>query len=113
MAAIIPTQLFPGYEQVAAGGTVTAESIVIPLSALSGLTTAEANATTGDARKVAFELAKTMHLNIQGMPEADRPAQMLTAESTPTGQGPNEVRKSYTLTFDVNIASVDVADEPA
>lgn len=113
MAAIIPTQLFPGYEQVASGGTVAADSIVIPLSALGGLTAAEADEATGDGRKVAFELAKAMHTNIQGLAENARPAQMLTSESTPTGQGPNEVRKSYTMTFDVNIGSVDVADEPA
>ena len=106
MAAILPTALFPGY-------TSDGTSVTIPLAALGGLSAAEADAATGDGRKVAFELAKNMHEKIQAMAPEVRPTQFITSESTPTGQGPNEVRKSYTLTFDVNIASVDVADEPA
>lgn len=106
MAAIVPTQILPNYES---DGT----NITIPLATLSGLTAAEANPATGDGRKVAFELVKAMHTNLQGLADAAKPAQFLTSESTPTGQGPNEVRKAYTFTFDVNISAVDVAEEPA
>lgn len=106
MAAIVPTQLLPNYSS---DGT----NITIPIADLAGLVAAEADPATGDGRKVAFELVKTMHENLQALDEAAKPAQFLTSESTPTGQGPNEVRKSYTFTFDVNISAVDVADEPA
>jgi hypothetical protein len=106
MAAILPTDILPNYSS---DGT----NITIPLTDLAGLATAEANATTGDGRKVAFELVKTIHENLQALADEDKPAQFLTSESTPTGQGPSEVRKSYTFTFDVNISAVDVADEPA
>ena len=113
MPAINPGDLFPSYEYVASGGTVAANSIVIPLSALPGLTTAEANATTGDGRKVMYEISKAAHVNLQGLDAADRPAQFSTGESTPSGQAANEVRKSYTFTFDLNITDTDIAAEPA
>ena len=113
MAAILPSALFPGYEYVAAAGAVAADSLVIPLASLPGLTAGEADDATGDGRKVAYELARVIHTNIQGLAEAARPVQFLTSESTPTGQGPNEVRKSFTLTFDLNITDTDVASEPA
>lgn len=106
MAAILPTALFPGY-------TSDGTSVTIPLAALGGMTAGEADAATGDGRKLAFELAKAMHERIQALAAEARPTQFLTSESTPTGQGANEVRKSYTLTFDVNITAADVANEPA
>ena len=63
MAAILPADLFPGYELVAANGTVTAQSIVIPLSALPGLSAAEADEATGDGREVARQLDLAIHEN--------------------------------------------------
>ncbi len=106
MAAILPTDIIPNYSS---DGT----DITIPLTDLPGLEAAEANAATGDGRKVAYELVRAIHSNLQALDDAAKPTQFLTSESTPTGQGPNEVRKAYTFTFDVNISAVDVAEEPA
>ena len=109
--ATLPTDLFPGYEYVAAGGTVAANSIVIPLSALGGLTAAEANATTGDGRKVAFELNKALLTNFQGL--ATKPTRMTITESTPTGVNATTIRKSFTHSYDLAVGDVDVANEPS
>lgn len=102
MAAILPSALFPGYEYVAAAGTVTADSIVIPLAALPGLTAAEADDTTGDGREVARSLDVAMFEGFTGLSEVARPAHMtVTATSSTTGTTRNRTyTKSYTLEID-------------
>jgi hypothetical protein len=107
----LPTALFPGYEYVASGETVAANSIVIPLSALGGLSASEASATTGDGRKVAFELNKALLTNFQALPT--KPTRMTITESTPTGVNATTIRKSFTHSYDLAVGDVDVADEPA
>lgn len=104
MAAITPTDLFPGYEFKAAAAAVTADSIVIPLSALSGLTSAEANATTGDGREVARQIDRAIHAAIAALPSIERPEQMQS--ETFEAQTSNAVREvGYTRRYNLAIVS--------
>jgi len=73
MAAILPTDIFPGYELVAAAGTVAAESVCIPLAVLMELTNAEANATTGDGSQLIRALDIAIHDAILALPVNERP----------------------------------------
>lgn len=111
MANILPTVIFPGYEQVAAGGTVTAESIVIPIADLPSLTAAEANAATGDGRKVAYGLSQAIFDKVTALDPAARPNAMSVARGTPTGVNASTVQQSFTQTYQLDVTGVDVAAE--
>ena len=111
MASITPVALFPGCELLAATDPAPSQGIFIPLSALSGLTAAEANETTGDGRKVAFELSRTMFSSINAIAAASRPTRFSVARGTPAGVDATTVRQTYTLTFDLDVSVSDVAAE--
>lgn len=98
MAAIIPTDVFAGFELVAAAGTVTAQSICIPLTALPELTAAEANATTGNGAQLIRALDVAIHEAIAALPVIDRPTQMtltVTADQTSTLTRVRTFRRAY------------------
>lgn len=87
MAAILPTDIFAGYELVDAGDPVTVDSIVIPLASLPELTAAEANATTGNGAQLLRAIDKKIHDALTAIPELDRPTNIsfsLFTETTST-----------------------------
>lgn len=102
MAAITPTDLFPGYEFKAAAAAVTADSIVIPLTALPGLTSGEANATTGDGREVARQIDAAINAAYAAMTEGERPLQM-SAESSLSQISNTTRRISYVRSYNLLI----------
>lgn len=111
MAAIEPTDLFTGYSLLAASEPAPSQGIFIPLTSLAGLTQSEAEAVTGDGRKVAFELCRTVFNTINTLASADRPAKMTVSCSTPSGVDSTTVRQAYTMTFDLDMSNSDVAAE--
>lgn len=108
MSAVQPTDFFPGYELVAAGGTVTAQSIVIPLADLTGLLASEANATTGDGREVVRIFCQTVASKYAAMPAADRPGFMTVAEPALAALSASRVRKAINFAFDIDIPATDL-----
>lgn len=106
MANITPEQVFPNIEYVAAGGTVAANSIVIPLSDLSGnLTVAEANPTTGDGRELMRQVIDTGLNNINNLASASKPTKMAISLPALTALSPTQIRKTYTASFDLDVVS--------
>jgi hypothetical protein len=79
MAAILPTDVFEGYQLVAAAGTVTAESICIPIATLEQLSSAEANATTGDGVQLIRALDIAIHQALTALPTIERPVNVVPA----------------------------------
>lgn len=105
MAAVLPTDIFAGYELVAAAGTVTAESICIPLSALTELTSGEANATTGDGGQLIRALDVAIHEAIAALPEIEQPDQVtltVTTEYTSPLTRVRTFRRAYNEEADNN-----------
>lgn len=98
----LPTDFLPGY-------TSDGTSVTIPLTALPGLTATEADAATGDGRKVSFEIIKALQSGYAGLTPA--PARMNATIATPTGVNATTVRRGYTFQFEVDIADADVAPE--
>lgn len=92
---ITPDQLFPNM-------TVTANDITIPLSDLQGLTASEANPTTGDGRELARILTDKIVTTVTGLPIGDRPTRMVVSKATPSGIGIEQIRQSYSLSFDLS-----------
>ncbi len=111
MPAITPPALFPGYSLLAASTPAPSQGIFIPLADLDGLSAAEGDTVTGDGRKVAYELLRKIQGSFNALEAAQRPNRMNITSGTPTGINGNTVRRSYTLTFDVNISATDVAEE--
>ena len=111
MADITPTQIFAGYELVAAGSAVTNESIVIPLTSLAGLTNTEADSSTGDGREVLRILLESAFNRLNSLDAASRPNKVIfsKAQNLPAAVGVNEIRQTYTYAFDVSFNPGDVS----
>lgn len=107
-----PAQLFPGYEFVAAGGTVPADSVVIPLADLHGFTAAEADAATGSAPALLHGIMKTATDAHNALASAARSPRLDLTRATPAGAGNNLVNVTHTLRVTLDIANADVAAEP-
>ncbi len=107
MAAPLPTDLIPGFALLANTDPAPEQGIFIPLSNLTGLTALEANATTGDGRKVLFEILKAVQTAYAAISPA--PSGLVVTKSTPTGVNVTTIRQSYNAQFDLAIDTVDVA----
>lgn len=103
---MLPTELFPGY---AFDGT----DITIPLADLAALSSAEANATTGDGREVLRALLDAAYTNYNGL--ATKPSKMSMTKPNPalaTGAS-GQFRQTYTAVFDLAPTGLQMASEPA
>lgn len=105
MASITPTDIFTGYEIVAASGTVTADSICIPLSNFPYLSSVEYDETTGDGREVCRQIDLKIDSAFQALPELDRPTKMTSTASSSTLNNGNR-RININRTYEV-LAPVD------
>ena len=116
MAMITPVQaLGSGYALLANNDPAPAQGLFIPLANVTGLSAAEANATTGDGRKVIAGLIEKINDNIQALASSARPVNLTIAKGQPTGVAINQVNQSFTITirYDTTFANiVEVAPEP-
>lgn len=62
-ASIVPTDYIPGYAYLANGATAPSNGIFIPLATLPSLDASEANASTGDIRKVIAAVLDVFNTN--------------------------------------------------
>ena len=110
---LAPSHWLTGFELLAANGTATAQSIAIPLSALPGLSAAEANASTGDIRKVARAICAALHKAYIEEATADRPARMEISRNTSVDESTDSTTRIYQARFQVAVAEEEVVDEPS
>lgn len=101
----VPTDHIAGYSS---DGT----NITIPIASLPELTAAEANASTGDIRKILYALACKAYDIYNTLAVANRPAEMVVAKNTQVTDADGSATVSVTQRFNVDISS-EVADEPA
>lgn len=105
-----PTALFAGY---AFDGT----DITIPIANITGLSAAEADASTGDWRNVFLSLCYTVLAYYDSLDDADKPqafaADMPTVTRVRTGALAGSLRQVYQFEFYNELPLTDVADEPA
>jgi len=75
------------------------------------LTSAEANATTGDIRKIVYAVIEQLYQKFQATTAADRPNRMSISRSSTVGAD-NTVNHTYVLSLTLSAAGgLDVADE--
>jgi hypothetical protein len=111
MANVLPGSLFPNYQLLASGADAPSDGVFIPLATLVGLTSAEANASTGDGRKVAYELTRALYNNFSNLADSAKPTHFIADIAPPVGLTPDIVRRTYTLSFDLDITGSDVTTE--
>jgi hypothetical protein len=90
-------------------GTGTHSIVVAP--ALKEVTDAEANATTGDARKVIFGLIDMMTRRLQAITPEHRPTKITVARSTFEDSTTGEFVKTYNFTVRTESSGFEVAPE--
>lgn len=111
MPSVLPPQLLPGADLLAAAAPAPSQGLFIPLTALPGLTAAEADEATGDGRKVVYELARALFTNFTALATASRPTKLSITRGTPTGIDSTTVRQSFTFSIDLDISASDVTPE--
>lgn len=88
-------------------------NITIPIASIPNLTAAEAHTTTGDIRKLLYHLEE--FLNSQWVAEgaAGQPAQMTLQKGQSLNPSNGQIVATYSRTFVLAAASIDVTAEPA
>ena len=84
--------------------------LTIPLSALPELSAGEADAATGDIRKILFALCSAMEAKFASLALADRPAKMTITKTQGTLQG-STLQIGFNFNFHLEVAGLEVVDE--
>ena len=85
--------------------------ITVPIATFPEMTDAEADATTGDIRKVLFAIMEQLWAKWLATATADRPAKMTINRGTSTDDRTGVVTKQFTLVFKTQVSGQEVADE--
>jgi hypothetical protein len=85
--------------------------ITLPIASLPELTAAEADAATGDIRKVVFALLQKLQAEWNALDAADRPAKMSLTKASTIDSTTGRVTHTFTARFYCAIASQDVEAE--
>ena len=100
-----PTVVFTGWSE---DGT----NITLPITSLPELTAIEADAVTGDSRKMIFAILEQLVVWYNALAVADRPSKITVAanNSAPVA---GEYIRTYTIRIYIATGATEVADEPA
>ena len=96
---------------IVATDTGTGTHTIKALGLLQEVTDAEAHATTGDWRKVAFGICEAMYQKQINTPSADRPTKVSFTRSSSTNEITGVVTKFYGFSFSTATLGFEVADE--
>lgn len=100
-----PNELF------GAGYTANSTDVIFKVADLPQLTSAEANASTGDSRKVLFAILDKVAAAIDAMPAADRPKKVRVSRSSTAPNASGQFTQTYSFSFDLAAGSVEVVNE--
>lgn len=98
----VPTDLFSGMSE---DGT----TLSIPIASIPQLTAAEADATTGDARKIVYAILRQVFDYYDGLATADKPARMTVTRQKAYSGGTDT--ETFIVAFQTDVSGIDVADE--
>lgn len=90
------------------GGTA---HLLKSMGPLDEVTDTEANASTGDWRKVLFGIMEMIYYKWTGTATADRPGKVVVTRSATVNNTTNEITRSYTVRITLSPTAVDVAAE--
>jgi len=85
--------------------------ITVPIASFPELTAAEADAVTGDIRKITFAILEQLWDVWTATATADRPTQWTMAKNASVNTATGITTTQYTCTFAIETTAQDVADE--
>jgi hypothetical protein len=85
--------------------------ITVPIASFPELTAVEADASSGDIRKIAFAIIEKLFQAWIGTASADRPVQWTMSKSVQTNTTTGVQTNTYTCVFKTGIISQEVEDE--
>lgn len=86
-------------------------NITVPIATFPELTAAEADATTGDIRKVLFALCAKLHAQWLATATADRPVRMTISKRVSVNTTTGITTQYFGLDFDTVTTAAEVASE--
>ena len=94
------------------GTNYTADSttLTVTIADFPQLTSAEADPSTGDVRKILFAMLDKIAVAFEALPAADKPGKMTIQKATGSFNG-SAARVSYNFSFDLAVGSLEVAAE--
>ena len=101
-----PSTWIPGW--TLSGSNITINTLT---TAFPEMTTAEANATTGDIRKVMYAICDALYTNWNTTATLDRPTKMTISRTSSVNEVTNAITKRYTFTFVTAPTGADVVSE--
>ena len=84
--------------------------ITVPIASFSELTAAEADATTGDWRKIVFAFLEHLYSYYTSLPSGDQPTKLAITRTT-TVTSEDVMTRTYTIRITSDILSKEVSDE--
>lgn len=85
--------------------------ITVPIATFPELTAAEADASTGDIRKIAFAIVDKLYQEYTALDSAERPTKMYIGKSSVIDPATGLVTNTYNIRFYNAVLSQDVDDE--
>jgi hypothetical protein len=102
-----PTELIAGWSE---DGT----DVTFPIASIPELTAAEADAVTGDSRKIIYALLEQIAAWFEALPLADQPTQLTISRGVAVETAPGVFTRSYNIQAKITGSSpLDIADEPS
>jgi hypothetical protein len=86
-------------------------NITVPIATFAEMTAAEADATTGDIRKVLFAVCEALHAKWLATAVADRPARMTIGKRSSVNSTTGITTHYYSLDFETQTTAEEVAAE--
>ena len=84
--------------------------ITVPIASFSELTAAEADATTGDWRKIVFAFLEHLYTYYAALPSGDQPGKLTVTRGT-TVTSEDVMTRTYTIRITSDILTKEVSDE--
>jgi hypothetical protein len=119
-ATVTPTSYLAGLKLVTSNSDGSADAsdfansteyICIPLSSLPELSSAEANPSTGDMRKIMFAFETAIYNSYQAITFADRPTKWVSTRSESFSSGGIAITRTFVNQIITGISGEEVAAE--
>lgn len=85
--------------------------ITVPIASFAEMTAAEADAVTGDIRKVLYAICEHLYQEWNSTLAGDKPTKMTIGRTSTVNEANDEITKRYTLTFITTPSSTEVVPE--
>lgn len=103
-ANVTPTEWIPSW-------SANADTITVPIASFPELTSGEANATTGDIRKIMYAVNEQLWSAWSALAAANRTTKMTMTKSSSANATTGVLTHVYTWTFNNTVTTQDVANE--